>query len=85
MNQFEFEKFIKDYRTLVDNLAKLRYTYGIELNSAGSSFSFEAKATQIIWNLVQIIFGEDNLDDIADFIYGNSNFDSAKDLYDELT
>ena len=37
-----------------------------------------------MYYFVRIIFGDDNADDIADFIYGNSNFDSAEQLYEEL-
>ena len=33
---------------------------------------------------MRIIFGDENAEDIADFVFGNSNFDDVKSLYDEL-
>lgn len=86
MSEQEFSDFVKSYRELLDVLAKLRYLYGIDLSYNGGSYSLEGKVREIIWIFLRIIFGEDNLEDIADFIYRNdSNFDSAKELYNELT
>lgn len=86
MSEQEFSNFVKSYRELLDALAKLRYLYGIDVSYNGGSYSLEGKVREIIWTFLRIIFGEDNLEDIADFIYSNdSNFDSAKELYNELT
>lgn len=84
MSKEEFVKFVKDYRELVSSKNKLEYMFGINLEDAPSGFSFAGKIQDIIWDFVAIIFGEDNRDDIADFVYGNSNFDTAEQLYDEL-
>lgn len=84
MSKQEFVKFIKAYSELMANKNKLSYLFGIELDEAPSGFSFVGKVQDIIWEFVRIIFGEDNRDDIADFVYGNSNFDTAEDLYEEL-
>ena len=58
--------------------------FGIEFGDGGSGFSFTSKVNDIIWNFVRIIFGDENADDIADYIFGSSNFDSVKNLYEEL-
>ena len=84
MSKEKFVKFVKDYQELVSAKNKLEYLFGIELEDAPSGFSFVGKIQDIIWDFIAIIFGEDNRDDIADFVYGNSNFDSAEQLYDEL-
>jgi hypothetical protein len=84
MNKEQFEEFCKAYTELVNAENKLRYMFGVEFNEGGSGFGFSTNAREIIWNLIRIIFGDDNAEDIADFLYGNSNFDNAKNLYDEL-
>ena len=84
MSKEEFVKFVKDYQELISAKNRLEYLFGVNLEDAPSGFSFAGKIQDIIWDFVAIIFGEDNRDDIADFVYGNSNFDTAEQLYDEL-
>ena len=84
MTESQLEKFIKAYRELLDAEKKLSYMFGIEFGDGGSGFSFTSKVNDIIWNFVRIIFGDENADDIADYIFGSSNFDSVKNLYEEL-
>lgn len=82
MSKEELEEFIKDYLKVDGTVRKLEHTYGIDLNANGDSIY--SQYNNIIWNLIEKIFGEDNRDDIADFIYGDSNFDTVEDLYEEL-
>lgn len=84
MTASQLEKFVKAYTELVEAEKKLSYLYGIELHDGQSGFGFTSKVNEIIWNFVRIIFGDENADDIADYIFGNSNFDNVKSLYDEL-
>ena len=84
MSEKDFEKFIDNYRELQTAINKIEYLFGINFDESGSGFSFPSTVNEIIWDFVRIIFGDENADDIADFLYGNSNFDSAKDLYEEL-
>lgn len=84
MSKKQFTDFVKKYTELVNSASKLSYLYGISFDNASSQFNFANAVTTIIWDFVRIIFGDDNADDIADFIYGNSNFDSAEQLYEEL-
>ena len=84
MNEKQFEEFCEAYRELVDAEKKLNYLFGIEFNDSNSGFGFSSKAREIIWNLLRIIFGEENLEDIASYLYGDSHFDSPKALYEEL-
>ena len=84
MSESQLEKFIKTYRELLDTEKKLSYLYGVEFNDGESGFGFPSKINEIIWNFVRIIFGDENAEDIADYIFGNSNFDSVEALYDEL-
>ena len=85
MNYEQFKKFIKDYSELLNAVKKIDYWYGIKFDTSSTGFSFEGKVREIIWDLIGVIFGEDNREDIADYIYGNSNFDSPEALYNELT
>lgn len=85
MTASQLEKFVKAYTELIEAEKKLSYLYGIELHDGESGFGFTSKVNEIIWNFVRIIFGDENADDIADYIFGNSNFDNVKSLYDELT
>lgn len=82
MSKDELAEFIKDYTKLENTIHKLEYSYGIDLNANADSIYTQYNA--IIWNLIEKIFGEDNRDDIADYIFGNSNFDTIEDLYEEL-
>ena len=81
----QFKKFIEDYSELLNMKKKVEYWYGIKFGESYTGSSLSSKVREIIWDLVRIIFGEDNRADIADYLYGNSNFDSPKALYDELT
>jgi len=85
MSKDQLQKFIEQYRDLQEHLRKLEYWYGVKFEQSGSGYNFVQSVNDIIWSLVGIIFGSDNRDDIADFIFGNSNFDSVNELYDELT
>lgn len=84
MSASQLEKFIKEYSELVETIKKISYLYGIEFNDGGSGFGFPSKINNIIWNFVRIIFGDENAEDIADYVFGTSNFDNVKSLYDEL-
>ena len=84
MNVEQLEKFVRNYRELIAAQKKLGYMYGIKFDEGESGFGFPSKADEIIWDLIRIIFGEENREDIADFVCGNSNFDSVEALYDEL-
>jgi DNA-binding PadR family transcriptional regulator len=84
MSASQLDRFVKAYRELIENEKKLSYLYGIEFNDGESGFGFPSKINEIIWNFVRIIFGDENAEDIADYIFGNSNFDSVEALYDEL-
>ena len=84
MNAEQLEAFINNYRSIIEAEKKLSYLYGIELHDSESGFSFPGKINEIIWDFVRTIFGDENAEDIADYIFGNSNFDNVKSLYDEL-
>ena len=84
MSASQLDCFIKAYRELIESEKKLSYLYGIEFGDGESGFSFPSKINEIIWNFVRIIFGDENAEDIADYIFGNSNFDSVEALYNEL-
>jgi len=84
MNEEQLEKFINNYTAIVEAVNKISYLYGIKFNDSDSGFSFPGKLNEIIWDFVRIIFGDENAEDIADYIFGNSNFDSVKALYNEL-
>ena len=84
MSASQLDRFVKAYRELIESEKKLSYLYGVEFNDGESGFGFPSKINEIIWNFVRIIFGDENAEDIADYIFGNSNFDSVEALYDEL-
>lgn len=84
MNASQLEKFIKTYRELLDTEKKLSYLYGIEFTDGESGFGFPSKVNEMVWNFVRIIFGDENAEDIADYVFGTSNFDSVESLYNEL-
>ena len=85
MSKEQFVKFINDYQDLMNAFAKMKHIFGVDLNADGANWSFYDKTNHIIWSLLSCIFGKDNLDDISAFCFGDSNFDSAEQLYDELT
>lgn len=82
MSKEELEEFINDYRDADSTVRKLEHAYGIDLRANEKSIYF--KYNEIIWNLIDVIFGSDNRDDIADYVFGDSNFDTVEDLYEEL-
>lgn len=84
MNAEQLKTFIDNYRSLIEAEKKLSYLYGVELHDSESGFSFPGKINEIIWDFMRIIFGDENAEDIADYIFGNSNFDSVESLYEEL-
>lgn len=84
MSESQLEKFIKTYRELLDTEKKLSYLYGIEFTDGESGFGFPSKVNEMVWNFVRIIFGDENAEDIADYVFGTSNFDSVESLYGEL-
>ena len=84
MTAEQLDDFINTYSALIEAEKRLSYLYGMEFNEGDSGFGFPSKINEIIWNFVRIIFGDDNAEDIADYIFGNSNFDNVKSLYDEL-
>ena len=84
MSASQLEKFIKTYRELLDAEKKLSYLYGIEFTDGESGFGFPSKVNEMVWNFIRIIFGDENAEDIADYVFGTSNFDSVESLYEEL-
>lgn len=82
MTKDELEEFIRDYTRLENTVHKLEYTYGIDLNASANSIY--TQYNELIWRLIAKIFGEENREDIVDYCYGNSNFDSVENLYEEL-
>ena len=84
MSKEQFVKFINNYIELINNVAKSRYLFGVSFDNADCRYNIAEAIRGIIWDFVRLIFGDDNADDIADFVYGNSNFDSPEKLYDEL-
>lgn len=84
MSPEQLEKFVEEYRAIVEAEKKIAYLFGVEFRDGGAGFGFPSKVNNIIWNLMRIIFGDENAEDIADFVFGNSNFDDVKSLYDEL-
>ena len=84
MSASQLEKFVKTYRELLDTEKKLSYLYGIEFTDGESGFGFPSKVNEMVWNFIRIIFGDENAEDIADYVFGTSNFDSVESLYGEL-
>jgi hypothetical protein len=82
MTKEELNQFVKDYTKLENTFRKLEHTFGVDLNANADSIYTQYNA--IVWNLIEKIFGEDNRDDIADYCFGDSNFDTVEDLYEEL-
>lgn len=82
MSKEELAEFIKNYTKLENTFRKLEHTFGIDLNANADSIYTQYNA--IVWDLIEKIFGQDNRDDIADYIFGDSNFDSVENLYEEL-
>ncbi len=74
----DFRKWINDYQNLENLFRKLEYTFGITLDS------IQVKHNDLVWNLIKVIFGEDGEEKIADFCFGNSNFNSVEELYSNL-
>lgn len=82
MSKEELAEFVRDYTKLENTFRKLEYAFGVDLNA--NADSIYSQYNGLVWNLIGKIFGEDNRDDIADYCFGNSNFDTVEDLYEEL-
>lgn len=82
MSKDELKDFIRDYTKLENTFRKLEHTYGVDLNASADSIYVQFNA--IVWSLLEKIFGEDNTEDILDYCFGDSNFDTVEDLYEEL-
>ena len=82
MSKEELAEFVRDYTKLENTFRKLEHAYGIDMNA--SADSIYVQYNELVWTLIGKIFGEDNRDDIADYCFGNSNFDTVEDLYEEL-
>lgn len=82
MSKGELAEFVSSYTKLENTFRKLEHTFGIDLNASADSIYTQYNA--IVWNLIEKIFGSDNRDDIADYCFGDSNFDTVEDLYEEL-
>lgn len=83
MSEEALAKWIDNYRELENIFSKISYLYGISFK--GGTNGIYERYNNLVWTLIESIFGKDNRDDIADYVFGNSNFDSVKDLYAELT
>lgn len=82
MTKDDLKDFVKKYTKLEETFRKLEHTYGIDLGVGNNSIYVQANT--IIWDLIGCIFGNENREDIVDFCFGDSNFDSIDDLYEEL-
>ncbi len=85
MNANGLKNFIQEYVALESKVKKLKYVYGVDLGVDGTEGSIHAQYSNIIWKLIRLIFGDENASDIADYCFGNSNFDNVEALYEELT
>lgn len=82
LSEDELEEFVKKYLELENVFKKLDYAYGIDMNSKPNSIY--VKYNELIWTLIRKIFGSNNADEIADYIFDNSKYDSIQALYEEL-
>lgn len=83
LSKTDLESFINKYLALENMFKKLNYAFGIDLNS--NTNSIYTKYNELVWGLMRAIFGEENCEDILDYVFDNSNFDSVESLYNELT
>lgn len=83
LSKTDLESFINKYLALENMFKKLNYAFGIDLNS--NTNSIYTKYNELVWDLMRAIFGEENCEDILDYVFDNSNFDSVESLYNELT
>lgn len=83
LSKADLESFINKYLALENMFKKLNYAFGIDLNS--NTNSIYTKYNELVWDLMRAIFGEENCEDILDYVFDNSNFDSVESLYNELT
>lgn len=83
LSKADLENFINKYLALENMFKKLNYAFGIDLNS--NTNSIYTKYNELVWDLMRAIFGEENCEDILDYVFDNSNFDSVESLYNELT
>ena len=82
MTEKQLEEFVRDYTDLENTFKKLEHTYGIDLDAGPKSIY--SQYNNIVWNLISCIFGDENREDIVDYCFGDSNFDTVEDLYEEL-
>lgn len=82
MTEKQLEEFVRDYTDLENTFKKLEHTYGIDLDAGPKSIY--SQYNNIVWNLIGCIFGDENREDIVDYCFGDSNFDTVDDLYEEL-
>lgn len=74
----KLHKWIVDYQNVESIFRKLEYTYGITLDS------IHEKYNDLVWDLIKVIYGESGREKIADFCFGNSDFESVTELYSNL-
>lgn len=82
MSKEDLAGFINSYTKLENTFRKLEHTYGISLDASADSIYNQYNT--IVWNLIENIFGDENREDICDYCFGDSNFDTVEDLYEEL-
>lgn len=82
MSEKQLCKFIDAYCSLENKFLKLKRLFGIEFN--GTDGNIYSMYNEIVWNLIAILFGENNRDEIADFCFGSSKYNNVHDLYTNL-
>ena len=85
MPELGLENFVKEYTELENIFHKLKYTYGIDFNCGGNTGdTIYTRVNEIIWKLLRVIFGDDNADTIADYVFGNSEYNTVKEMYENF-
>lgn len=85
MPELGLENFVKEYTELENIFHKLKYTYGIDFNCGGNTGdTIYTRVNEIIWKLLRVIFGDDNADTIADYVFGNSEYNTVKEMYEDF-
>ena len=84
ISENDLKTFVDSYTELENTIKKLEYQFGINFNSTNGTFSIHDSYNNIIWKLVRILLGDENAEQVADFVFGNSNLDTIHDLYEEL-
>ena len=82
MSEKQLCKFIDAYCSLENKFLKLKRLFGIEFN--GTDGNIYSAYNEIVWDLIAILFGEINRDEIADFCFGSSKYNNVHDLYTNL-